>query len=65
MLFDQRHFVYDPAYKGHPIEMTFEDGGESKIALQHYIKVLLARHDEHDALDLFKRADMTILAKTE
>jgi hypothetical protein len=47
------------------IEMTFEDGGETKIALQHYIKALLARHDEHDALDLLKRADIAILAETE
>lgn len=47
------------------IEMTFEDGAETKIALQHYIQALLARHDEHDALYLFKRADMTVLAETE
>ena len=47
------------------IELTFADGGETKMALQHYIKALLARHDEHDALDLFKRADMTVLAEAE
>lgn len=54
----------DPDEQEEPrVELTFDDGGETKIALQQYINALLARHDEHDALDLFRRADMMLLAE--
>jgi hypothetical protein len=49
------------------VELTIQEESESetKMALQHYIKALLARHDEDDALELFKKADMTVLSQRE
>lgn len=65
---DARLAGLDPEEEEEPrVELTIreESEGESKMALQHYIKALLARHDEDDALELFKRADMTVLSQSE
>lgn len=39
-----------------------DDNGEICSALNLYVHTLLARHSEDDGLELFKRADMSVLA---
>jgi hypothetical protein len=47
------------------VTLAFRDDGETNMALRHYVKELLERHDEYDGLDLFKRADMSVLSAAE
>lgn len=48
--------------EGLRIELSFENdsAGEVVAALKHYVKTLLRKHQEDDALALFKRADMSV-----
>lgn len=53
--------------EGPSVELWFknDENGQIPQALQHYIEELLARHSEDDALELFKRADMTVFASSK
>jgi hypothetical protein len=44
------------------VELSFEDdnAGEVVAALKYYVRALLYRHQDDDALALFKRADMSV-----
>jgi Domain of unknown function (DUF4062) len=50
--------------EGPEIQLRFKDdqNGEKLYALSYYIQALLKRHEEDDALELFKRADMSVFS---